>query len=163
RIDLAIGLGTAQRLTGDPTFRDTLLDAARRAADLGDTNRLVAAALGTCWGIFTDVGVVDSEKVEILELALDRLPNRTPDRARLLATLCGELSHNTTVERRRALADEAIAIAEASGDDATIADVLNHVAIPLQIPPLFEQSQAQTAEALMRAERSGDPGLLVMA
>ena len=32
-IDLAIGLGTAQRQTGDAAFRDTLLDAARRAAD----------------------------------------------------------------------------------------------------------------------------------
>ena len=31
-IDLAIGLGTAQRQTGDPAFRDTLLDAARQAA-----------------------------------------------------------------------------------------------------------------------------------
>ena len=45
-IDLAIGLGTAQRQTGDPASRETLLTAARRAADLDDTNRLVAAALG---------------------------------------------------------------------------------------------------------------------
>ena len=42
-IDLAIGLGTAERQTGDPAFRDTLLDAAHRAADLGDTDRLAAA------------------------------------------------------------------------------------------------------------------------
>ena len=32
-IDLTIGLGTAQRQTGDAAFRDTLLAAARRAAD----------------------------------------------------------------------------------------------------------------------------------
>src|ERR1019366_10260735 len=44
-IDLGIGLGTAQRQIGDPAFRDTFLDAARRAADLGDTARLVSAAL----------------------------------------------------------------------------------------------------------------------
>ena len=50
-IDLAIGLGTAQRQTGDPAFRDTLLDAARRAADLGDTDRLVAAALANDRGV----------------------------------------------------------------------------------------------------------------
>ena len=36
-LDLAIGLGTAQRQPGDPSFRETLLDAARRAADLDDT------------------------------------------------------------------------------------------------------------------------------
>ena len=52
-IDLAIGLGTAQRQTGDPAFRDTLLDAARRAADLGDTERLVAAALANNRGLFS--------------------------------------------------------------------------------------------------------------
>lgn len=44
-IDLAIGLGTAQRQTGNPAFRETLLTAARNAADLGDTQRLVAGAL----------------------------------------------------------------------------------------------------------------------
>ena len=43
-LDLAIGLGTAQRQMGDPVFRATLLDASRRAADLDDTERLVAAA-----------------------------------------------------------------------------------------------------------------------
>ena len=53
-IDLAIGLGTAQRQTGDAAFRDTLLDAARRAADLGDTERLVAAALANNRGMFSD-------------------------------------------------------------------------------------------------------------
>ena len=50
-IDLRIGLGTAQRQTGDAAFRDTLLDAARRAADLGDTDRLVAAALANNRGM----------------------------------------------------------------------------------------------------------------
>ena len=45
-LDLAIGLGTAQRQTGDPAFRETLLDAARRAADLDDTGRLVAVGPG---------------------------------------------------------------------------------------------------------------------
>ena len=44
-VDLMIGLGTAQRQTGDPAFRTTLLDAAVRAAALEDTHRLVAAVL----------------------------------------------------------------------------------------------------------------------
>ena len=87
-IDLAIGLGTAQRQTGDPAFRDTLLDAARRAADLGDTERLVAAALANNRGIFSAAGTIDADKVEILEMALDRLATDDPDRALVLATLC---------------------------------------------------------------------------
>jgi len=67
-IDLAIGLGTAQRQTGDPAFRQTLLDAARRAADLGDTDRLVAAALANSRGaLFSASGRIDADKVAILE------------------------------------------------------------------------------------------------
>ena len=77
-IDLAIGLGTAQRQTGDPAFRDTLLDAARQAADLGDTERLVAAAMANNRGFVSAVGTIDADKVEILEMALDRLPADTP-------------------------------------------------------------------------------------
>jgi len=36
-LDLAIGLGTAQRQTGEPRFRETLLDAALRAAAMRHT------------------------------------------------------------------------------------------------------------------------------
>ena len=159
-LDLAIGLGTAERLTGDPAFRDTLLDAARRAADLGDTERLVAAALANDRGWFSTAGVIDTEKVDVLEMALDRLPADNPDRALVLATLCGEIAFGTPLARRQALADEALAIAQSSGDDATIVRVLNHVFGPLKVPSQLEQSLARTAEALVRAERLGDPVLL---
>ena len=79
-IDLGIGLGTAQRQTGDPSFRDTLLAAARRAADLGDTERLVAATVANDRGTFSTVDAVDSEKIELVELALARVPIDHPDR-----------------------------------------------------------------------------------
>lgn len=162
-LDLAIGLGTAQRQTGDPAFRDTLLDAARRAADLGDTDRLVAAALANDRGWHSAAGVVDTDKVEILEMALERLNADHPDRALVLATLCSELTWGSPLERRQALADEAIAVAETSGDDATIVRVLNHVAYPLIGPPQMEPLLARTADALTRAERVGDPVLLLWA
>jgi len=162
-LDLAIGLGTAQRLTGDPTFRQTLLDAARRAADLDDTPRLVAAALANDRGLYSNAGTLDTDKVAVLETALDRLPADHPDRALLLAALCAELGFVGTLERRQALADEAIALAEASGDDATIVRVLNLVAQPLHVLELAEQSQVRTADAMVRAERLGDPVLLFWA
>ena len=158
-LDLAIGLGTAQQLTGDPTFRDTLLDAARRAAGLGDTNRLVAAALANNRGQSSNVGSIDADKVEVLEMALDLLPNDHPDRALLLAALSVEFAFVGTFERREALANEAIAIANATGDDATIVRVLNLVAAPLDVPPLVEQSLARTTDAMERAERLDDPVL----
>jgi class 3 adenylate cyclase len=162
-IDLAIGLGTAQRQTGDPAFRDTLLGAGRRAADLGDTERLVAAALANDRGILTTAGAIDDDKVEVLELALARLPSKHLDRALVLATLCSELSQGSSIDRRQALADEAVVIAQSSDDDAVIARVLNHIFLPLNVPSLLEQSSARTADALARAERVGDPLLLLWA
>ncbi|HYA69029.1 MAG TPA: AAA family ATPase, partial [Acidimicrobiales bacterium] len=147
-IDLAIGFGTAQRQAGEPAFRDTLLRAARQSAEFGDTERLVAAALANDRGFYSVLGAIDTDKVEILERALDLLAVNEPDRALVLATLCSELTHGSPLERRQALADDAVAIAESSGDDATIARVLNHVFLPLAVPSLLQQSLARTAEAL---------------
>ena len=158
-IDLAIGLGTAQRQTGDPAYRQTLLGAARRAAELGDTDRLVAAALANNRGWFTSATTIDADKVEILELALERVPAEHPDRALVLAALCMELTWGSPVERRQTLSDEALAIAVASGDDTTIVRVLNNFCSALNAPQLLEQSLARTTDALTRAERVGDPVL----
>jgi class 3 adenylate cyclase len=156
-LDLAIGLGTAQNQTGDPAFRDTLLDAARRAADLGDTDRLVAAALANDRGWHSAAGAVDAEKVEILEMALDSLSADRPDRALVLATLCSELTWGSPLARRQELADEALAIAHRLGDDATVVRVVNHISYPLGVPQLLHQSLVRTADAMARAERVGDP------
>jgi class 3 adenylate cyclase/tetratricopeptide (TPR) repeat protein len=158
-LDLTIGLGTAQRQTGDQAFRDTLLHAARRAAELGDPERLVAAVLANDRGWHSALGTVDAEKVAMLETALERVGADDPNRALVLSTLCSELTWGSPLERRQALADEAIAIAHASGDDATIVRVLNHIAYPLMVPSLLEQSLARSADALLRAERIGDPVL----
>ncbi len=162
-IDLAIGLGTAQRQTGNPDYRNTLLNAARRAADLGDMNRLVAAVLANNRGVVSSVIAFDTEKVEILEKALDRLSTDDPDRALVLATLCSELTFESPLHRLQALADEAVVIAETFDDDEVIVRVLNLVFDPLQVPPLLEQSLIRSADALIRAGRIGDPVLLYFA
>ena len=95
RLDVAIGLGIAQRQTGDPAYPDTLLTAARQAAKLGDTKRLVAAALANDRGYTSNSNASDTDKVDVLEMALDRLPADDPDRALVLATLCSELTSET--------------------------------------------------------------------
>ena len=157
-IDLAIGLGTAQRQTGNPTYRETLLSASQRAADLGNTERLVAAALANNRGWLSAAGAVDTEKVEVLELALDRSAADDPDRALVLATLCQELNFGER-DRRDALAREAVAIARKSGADVTIVRVLNGVHDPVNLVQALDWS----ADALLRAERIGDPVLLFLA
>jgi tetratricopeptide (TPR) repeat protein len=160
-LDLRIGLGIAQRQTGHAEFRETLLAAARRAADLGDTDRLADAALANNRGGLPSAGgTVDRDRVDILELALRRLPADHSSRPLLLAKLCSELTYNRDLQRRQDLADEAITLARATGDDATIVRVLNDVSWPLRLPQLLEQSLQRSAEALQRAERLGDPVLL---
>ena len=162
-IDLTIGVGMAQRQTGDPAFRETLLDATRRAAAIDDTDRLVTGALANDRGWASASGKVDTEKVALLELARDRLSANDPRRALILGTLCAELAFSGTVEERQGLADEALAIAEAYGDDATVIRILNHLVFPLLVPALLDQSLAWSADALVRAERVGDPVLLYFA
>jgi tetratricopeptide (TPR) repeat protein len=162
-LDLLIGIGTAKRQTGDPTFRDTLLRASRQAVDLADTERLVAAALANDRGTLSTAGAIDLEKVEILETALDQLSADHPDRALVLAALCSELTIGSPLDRRQALAEEALAIAQHDGDDAAVVRVLNHVQLPLAVPHLLELSLARSADALSRAEGVGDPVLLCAA
>ncbi|HET6811648.1 MAG TPA: AAA family ATPase [Acidimicrobiales bacterium] len=103
RIDLLIGLGTAQRQAGVSDFRSTLLEAARQARQLGDPDRLAAAALENNRGFFRSLGHVDTDQVELLEAALEALPaSDSPRRARLLATLCSELAFGP-LDRRQVL------------------------------------------------------------
>ena len=162
-LDLAIGLGTAQRQTGDPAFRDTLLDAARRAADLGDAERLVAAALANDRGLATAVGAIDADKVEILEMALARLAaDRSRPGARARHPVLGARSTEARSNAARPWPTRPSPSPEPSGDDAIIVRVLNQVFVPLFVPSLLEQSLARTADALVRAERVGDPVLLLL-
>ena len=98
-LDLTIGLGTAQRQTGDPAYRDTLLGAARQAAELGQTDRLVRAALASDRGFYSTVGAANAANIELLETALASLPADHPDRALVLALLCQELTYGSPLDR----------------------------------------------------------------
>jgi class 3 adenylate cyclase/tetratricopeptide (TPR) repeat protein len=156
-LDLTVGLGTAQRQTGDPAYRDTLLGAARQAAELGDTDRLVRAALASDRGFYSTVGATNADNIEVLETALASLPADHHDRALVLARLGQELTYGSPLDRRVALAEEAMAIAKSSGSDAVIVRVSNLLAQTVRVPPQLEQSLGRTADALARAERLGDP------
>ena len=162
-LDLAIGLGTAQRQAGHAAFRTTLLTAAHRASEVGDGARLVAAALANDRGTFSTVDSVDDEKVQVLEQALAQVGLVASDRAQLLAILCSESTVGTSLEDRMDLAEEAIAVARSTDDDATIVRVLNHVLLPLAVPPLIERVVEWSVEALDRAARLDDPLLLCAA
>ena len=153
RAVLLVSLGDAQRQSGDAAHRETLLEAAHLARAADDTGTLVRAALANNRGIVSSVGTVDQAKVEVLEMALSKLSAISPDRALLLATLCLELAYSAPLERRQALADEALSVARSCADDATIVSVLNKLPMALAVPSFDERVFDWTAEAFARAER----------
>jgi len=158
RTDLLIGLGTAQRQTGDPTHRATLLEAAAHAGRLGDTERLVTAALANSRGYFSTIGTFDVERVEVLRAALDALGERDrPERAKLLATVATEMAAEGDWEHHHHIADEALAIARRLDDPATLAQVLIVRYLAINVPETLELRLAETAEACALTESIGDP------
>ncbi len=125
RLLLLVNLGDAQRRAGDPAHRHTLLDAAARAQAHGEADILAQAALATHRGFFSTSGRVSTEMVAALEAALEAIETAdSPVRARLLANLAEELGFSPRHERRRQLADDALAMARRLGDPVTLAHVL---------------------------------------
>ena len=111
RAELLIRLGEAERRAGRDAFRGHLLEAGRLARGLGDADKLSRAALANNRGMHSKTGLVDEERIELLEAAL-AARSRIPDArtALLLATLSSELWSGDH-DRRHALSDEALAVA----------------------------------------------------
>jgi class 3 adenylate cyclase len=163
-IDLRTGLGEAQRRTGDAAFRDTLIDAARRAADHGDILRLVRAVLANNRGFTSVMGKVDEERIEWIETAIEALgPAPTAQRADLLSLLAAELAFGPEYERRLATADEAAAIATAVGDPALKARVDTRRLIPCLVPDRVLALADECADIVAMADATSDPLLEVVA
>jgi class 3 adenylate cyclase len=161
--DLVIGLGEAQRQTGDSEFRQTLLDAAHQAQTLKDADRLSRAVLANTRGWFSQAGAVDSGRVHALEAAAEALAEDDPRRARVLALLADELHFAGEAVRCRALAGEAIAIARAAGDPATLVNTLNHASWAIWVPDTLREREPLTDELVELAQHLDDPRLRLLA
>lgn len=159
RCDFLIRLGRAQLETGDPAHWTALRDAAALAERIGDAERLAHAALAGFRGMVATVFRVDDERVAVLEraiVALGDAPLRADLQARLFATLAAELMYGDAARRREA-ADQALARAMSTGNDAVILDVLlrrmDAVWAPDRLPSLLDE----TAEVVRLAEACGGP------
>ena len=160
RVDLAIALGDAQRQAGDPEYQTTLLAAAAEATRLGDTGRLVAAALANERGAFSlsDVGPADSERITMLERALAAVGDDDSEaRSLLLATLASALNFSGNFVRCAALAADAEAMARRLGGGAALLRVLNLTFLSLWVPDQCERTVRVSEEALELASAVRDP------
>ena len=136
RIDLLIGLGTAQRQAGIASFRETLLEAARAGRRSSATpivwwRRHWPTAVGGSvrWGRSTP------RRSRCSKRRSTPFPRPTAPSGRVFSPrLCSELIYHSPLERRLALADEAKAIARRLGDRATFVDVVYRCATASQRP-----------------------------
>jgi DNA-binding SARP family transcriptional activator len=122
-----IGLGEAQIQTGEPAYRETLLEASRIASGLKDGQLAARAALANQRGApgSSIYGEVDQERIEAIEQALELDDPPVPThRARLLALEAQELGWDRDLTRRTVLAEEAIELARGAGDKQALAAVL---------------------------------------
>src|SRR5665213_1712528 len=150
-------LGDARRQTGDLTYRETLLEAARLSLETDDVDTLVFAALANSRQIQSTTGNIDQERVEVIEAAIARVGTEdTRERAMLLAHLAVDRSYDGEPERRRPLVEEALGIARRVGDPATLFDVLLR-RVGIWMPEDVGERLAESAEALAIGEALDDP------
>ncbi|HVT75687.1 MAG TPA: AAA family ATPase, partial [Acidimicrobiales bacterium] len=159
RIDLLTQLGTAERLSGDPEHRETLLRACRLAQRENDGARLATAALANNVGTFSTFGGVDVERVETLEAAVAVATN-PQQRALLLGTLANELTYSGNYPRRRQIADAALEAARATGDRLLVVRVMNMIFYPLWVPETLAERVALTEESRAIVATTDDPLVL---
>jgi tetratricopeptide (TPR) repeat protein len=154
---LLVELGIAQNAAGMPEHRQTLLDAAEIAQCLGDTDLLVAAALGGRRGSGRTTEA-DPKRAEILQAALSALGQREPGQRALLLASLAEATDARDWQRRRDLADEAVALADGLDEAAKLDVVLSCYQYRAQ-PERSAERLAETAWACHTAERLDDPVL----
>jgi class 3 adenylate cyclase len=158
RCELMIGLGEAQRQAGQPEFRETLLHAGRLAEDLHDADRMARAALANNRGFASAFGIVDKQRVAALERAIEVDPASDEARsARLLSLHAMELQFDPDYERRRALADEALALAREAGDDRHLPYVLRDHFHAVWAADTLETRRRTAEEMTALTEGTDDP------
>jgi tetratricopeptide (TPR) repeat protein len=157
RCHLKVSLGLAQRQTGDPAFRETLLVAGRHAAQLGESGLVARAALAIHRGFYASSSDLDHDRIDLIGTALRMVDADSPEQARLLATLASELTFDPDQARRKALAAEAVAAARRCDDPAALIDAICLPRLAVHLPDTLDERLTLTSEAVALAETRDDP------
>ena len=164
RCEALIGLGEAQRLTGDAAHRETLLEASGIASDLADADLAARAALANNRGFASGFGFVDVERVAAIARALELDHPPQPARhARLLSLQAQELTFEPDHARRRALAAQAIELAREAGDPRTLAAVLEDALYACWAPDTLAERAGQVLEVRALLAQVQDLNLEIIA
>lgn len=129
------------------------------ARETGDpaavANAAIAPTFGTLWRSAPD-GEINETVVGALRASLDALPDDTALRARVLLALANEVHHATPYAERRALVDEAFAIARSLDDDALLVDTCQVACVSLWVARTAPERLAWATESMDRAAARGD-------
>jgi hypothetical protein len=155
--ELLLALGSAQLAAGDgPGARATYLRAAAHARLHDRPEQLALAALGLGGGpAGFEVPRDDAEQIALLEDAQRALPAEEPLRTRVTARLAVALPE-AELDRRRALADAAVAAARAGDDPAVLTAALSAHCDVIAGPADAERRHAQAGEIAEAARAAGD-------
>ncbi|HYH54582.1 MAG TPA: AAA family ATPase [Solirubrobacterales bacterium] len=156
---LEIALASAEADAGRwETARASFARAADVARAGGAGTTFARAALGHCGETWEQYGRGDAESIELVEEALDRLPEGdSPLLAQVLARLAVLLYHDNSGSRERVLAaaDEAVAIARRLDDPATLIAALTAAQHARWWPGMAPDRLAIAEELIELAEASG--------
>jgi class 3 adenylate cyclase len=153
RCALLLALGGAQMSAGNfAASRQSYDRAATSARALGDTDRLVGAAMGIA--LLSEAGVVDEALVELLDHALEAVgPEPTAERASLLSAKAQELYWVDAQGLSAPLTAEALEIARQVGDPQALAAALQRrIFIPIE--PDAQQERLAIADEMQKLGES---------
>jgi class 3 adenylate cyclase/tetratricopeptide (TPR) repeat protein len=163
RGDLLIQLATAHAAAGDRgAARTAAFEAAQHGRVVGRPDLLADAAISMGGiNVWSEAGAVDDGLVALCEETLDALPpDDSAGRAMVGARLAGELYFLPEAsDRRRALTDEAVAMARRLDDPAALAFVLGGAHWGMWVPGTALERLAVAEEILHLGRAAGDRGL----
>lgn len=158
RLAWLLPLGQAQWRAGQvSSARQTFVQAAAIARDIGDPEQLALAALGAGGGR-VEQGVVDHDLIALLEEALEGLDDG-PLRARVLGRLAVALYFTPQHERREELTAAAVRLAE--GEPALVAASLAARHFAIWSPDTLDERLRIAAEIVALGRRTGDRELVL--